>query len=253
MAGSHAPIMTHPLDFTGKTVLITGASRGIGRAIAEAFHENGATVYGTGRSLESASWMTDAGMHPLVYDLTNGDPAELIRQILERQEKIDCLINNAGISSSTPASGFKEPEVSSIIDTNFKGLFFLCQAYYKTHKRTGGNIINVASVLGMVTTLLASIYSGTKGAVLQLTKSLALEWASSGFRVNAICPGFIDTDMTSKMQKRQSVMDHMMAQLPLKRLGKPEEMAGAALFLASDLSSYMTGQSIVIDGGLTLQ
>ena len=100
--------------------------------------------------------------------------------------------------------------------------------------------------------MLASVYCGTKGAVLQLTRALALEWASANFRVNAICPGFIDTDMTAGIKAKDNLMEQMNAQIPMKRMGKPEDLAGAALFLASDLSGYMTGQSMVIDGGYTI-
>ncbi|MBI39859.1 MAG: short-chain dehydrogenase [Leptospiraceae bacterium] len=237
----------------GKTILVTGASRGIGRSIAEAFRDAGANVYGTGTRTESIQWMQDGGVQGRVLNVQEFEAGkELIQEIVKQHGSLDCLVNNAGVSSNTPASGFKEDEVNKIMDTNFKALFFLCQAYYKAQRKQGGNIINVASVLGMVATMLASVYCGTKGAVLQLTRALALEWAGSNFRVNAICPGFIDTDMTAGIKAKDNLMQQMNAQIPMKRMGNPQDLAGAALFLASDLSGYMTGQSMVIDGGYTI-
>jgi len=244
-------------DVKNKIVFITGVSRGIGRAIAQGFVEHGATVYGTIRNEDLSEELKKQNIHPIIYDVRNYQKAEeILLPIYEQNGRIDCLINNAGISSNTPASLFKEEEVRKIIETNFEGVFFLCQAYYKLQKKykiKQGNIINIASILGLVGTMLASIYSGTKGAVLQLTKSLAIEWANSNFRVNAICPGFIETDMTENMQKKEDLKNKIIENIPLKRLGKPEDIVGAALFLASDYSSYMTGQYIIIDGGLTCQ
>ncbi|GIX43027.1 MAG: short-chain dehydrogenase [Leptospiraceae bacterium] len=240
-----------------KIVFITGVSRGIGRAIARGFVEHGAIVYGSIRNEQYKDELLKENIYPVIYDVRNFQVAEkTLLPIYEKEGRIDCLINNAGISSNTPASLFKEEEVRKIIETNFEGAFFLCQTYYKLQKKykiKQGNIINIASILGLVGTMLASIYSGTKGAVLQLTKSLAIEWANSNFRVNAICPGFIETDMTENMQKREELKNKILENIPLKRLGKPEDIVGAALFLASDYSSYMTGQYIVIDGGLTCQ
>jgi 3-oxoacyl-[acyl-carrier protein] reductase len=244
-------------DLKNKVVFITGASRGIGRALAKGFVEHGAIVYGTIRNPELEEELRKDHIHPVIYDVRNFLQAEsTLQKIYDKEKRIDCLINNAGVSSNTPASLFKAEEVRKIIETNFEGVFFLCQSYYKLqkkHKIKQGNIINIASVLGLVGTMLASIYSGTKGAVLQLTKSLAIEWANSNFRVNAICPGFIETDMTENMQKKEELKNKIIENIPLKRLGKPEDIVGAALFLASDYSSYMTGQYIIIDGGLTCQ
>lgn len=244
------------IDFAlnDKTVLITGASRGIGLGLAKAFVEAGSTVYGGGSSEESAAPLKDLGIHPIKLNVREReDCAKAIQLILEKHGRLDVLVNNAGIASNLPAKAIKEEEMDTMIDINFKGVFRMCQEYYKAQKKFGGVIINVASVLGIIGTPLASVYSGTKGAVLQMTKSLALEWASSGFRVNALCPGFIETDMTRMISDRPKLKEQMNASIPLKRMGVPADLAGAVLFMASELSSYMTGQAIVIDGGLTAQ
>jgi len=238
-----------------KTVLITGATRGIGRGIALGFAAAGYQVYGTGRNLEGSEWAKEKGIILKQADVADQPAmAAIMKEIQEKHGRLDCLINNAGVASNTPASGLDEDEIAKIIDTNFKAVFQCCQSYYKMQRKSGGgNIINISSVLGIVGTSLASVYSGTKGAVISMTKALAIEWANSGFRVNAICPGFIDTDMTEMIKKREAVYQKMLEYIPLKRLGTPEDLAAPALMLASDGASYITGQIIVVDGGLTAQ
>lgn len=242
------------LSVKGKTVFITGASRGIGRTIAEAFRDNGAIVYGAGSREASIEWMqSDNGIEGRVCNVREAGAAQaVIDEIVQKHGKLDVLVNNAGVASNTPAGSFKEDEMEQIIDTNFKGVFRSCQAYYKAHRKLGGgNIINVASILGLIGAPLASVYCGTKGAVIQMTRALAIEWAGSSFRINAIAPGFIDTDMTDMIKKRPQVLEKMLQSIPLNRMGKPEDLAGAALYLASDAASYVTGQVIVVDGGTT--
>jgi len=242
------------ISVQGKVVVITGASRGIGKTLAESFLKEGAIVHGTGSRPESIEWMRNIGIHGHSADLR--DPAAMgaiLQSIHDMEGRIDVLVNNAGVASNTPAGGMKEEEISKIVETNFIGLFRSCQAYYKLQKKSGGNIINFSSILGLVGTPLASIYSGTKGAVISLTRALAIEWAKNGFRLNAICPGLIETDMTAMITGRPQLKEQVQANIPMKRMGKPEDLVGAALFLASDASSYMTGQILVIDGGLTAQ
>lgn len=242
------------MHLNNKIILVTGASRGIGRAIAIALKKSGAIVYGTGTSETSITPLENEGVKPVVLDVRDRDAVfSAIENIIAEEGRLDTLVNNAGIAANTPAGNMKPEEIDAIIDTNFKGLFYACQAYYKAARKQGGNIINVASVLGLVGTPLASVYSGTKGAVIQLTKTLAIEWARNGFRVNSICPGMIDTDMTEAFKKRPEVLKKVEENIPMKRLGKPEEIAGWAVFLASDMASYATGGCYVVDGGLTAQ
>lgn len=241
-------------DVSGKTILITGASRGIGKTLALGFRDAGAIVYGAGSKLESIQWMEKENIHGVVIDVrSETDAFQTIQMIKTKHGRLDTLINNAGIATNTPASGFKEEEIQNIVQTNYVGVFRSCQAYYKIQKKDGGNIINIASVLGMVGTKLASVYSGTKGAVITLSKALAIEWCNSGYRVNTICPGLIDTDMTDMIKSKEGIMNQVLSGIPMGRLGKPEDILGAAIFLSSDNSAYITGQSIVIDGGLTAQ
>ncbi len=249
-----------------KTVLITGATRGIGKGVAVAFAEAGWIVYGTGRNLANSEWAAEKKVILKEADVSDqARMAEIMQDIKDKHGRLDCLINNAGVASNTPASALGDEEIAKIIDTNFKAVFTCCQSYYKMQRKSGGPstgsgqapskgggcIINISSVLGIVGTSLASVYSGTKGAVISMTKALAIEWANSGFRVNAICPGFIDTDMTDMLKKREAVMAKMLEYIPLKRLGTPEDIAAPAIMLASDGAAYITGQIIVVDGGLT--
>jgi 3-oxoacyl-[acyl-carrier protein] reductase len=176
---------------------------------------------------------------------------KLIAEISEKHGRLDCLINNAGTSSNRPASGLKEDDIRGMITTNFESAFKLCQVYYKSHRKKGGNIINIASIAGLIGGFIMSVYSGTKGAVIQMTKSLAVEWAGSNFRVNAICPGFTETEMTEAIRNNKKAYDSYLQIIPMKRMAKPEEMLGAAVYLASDASSYVTGTTIVVDGGLS--
>lgn len=235
-----------------KTVLITGATRGIGKALAIGFADAGYTVYGTGRRLDHTIWAADKNIVLWQANVTEQKiMEEIFAEIKQKNGRLDVLVNNAGIASNVPASSLSATEISEIIDINFKAVFQASQSYYKMQRKAGGNIINIASVLGLVGTSMASVYSGTKGAVISMTRALAIEWANSNFRVNAICPGFIDTDMTDVIKKRESIMQKMLEFIPMKRLGKPEDLVAPALFLAGDGSSYMTGQTLVIDGGLT--
>ena len=236
----------------GKVVLITGASRGIGKALATGFAASGAVVYGTGSRPESIAWMEATAIKGRAADAK--DPAALnavIANIIKEHGRLDCLINNAGIAPKKPAASLKEDDVDDILDVNFRSAFRACQQYYKLQKNGGGNIINNASVFGLLGYPLSSVYCSSKGALIQMTRALAAEWARKGFRVNALCPGFIDTGMTDVMKENADVKASMLSRVPMNRLGRPDEIVPAAIFLASDASSYITGQTLTVDGGLT--
>ena len=244
--------MKNLFDVTDKTILITGASRGIGKSLAEGFRDAGAIVYGTVTKPETIAWMKDSNIEGRVNNLLEEEKIkDIIAEIKTKHGKLDVLINNAGISLNKPGSHLNEKEMSDLIDINFKAVFRASQAYYKAHKQIGGNIINIASVLGLRGFTLASVYSGTKGAVIQLTLACAAEWIRSGFRLNAICPGFIDTDMVGNMKSKEALMEGIKTRIPMGRMGKPEELLGTAIFLASDASAYINAQTIVVDGGMT--
>jgi 3-oxoacyl-[acyl-carrier protein] reductase len=235
-----------------KTVLITGASRGIGKSYGLGFKEAGAIVYGTGTSSKSISWMKEYGIEGRVNNVLEDDQIkEIIEEIKIKHGKLDVLINNAGIAMNKPASVMSEKDMNDLIDINFKAVFRSCQAYYKTHKKIGGNIINISSVLGLRGFALSSVYSGTKGAIIQLSKACVAEWARSNFRINVICPGFIDTDMNRALKESETIMESIKKKIPMGRMGKPEELLGTAMYLSSSASSYLTGQIIVVDGGMT--
>ncbi|MEQ9364797.1 MAG: SDR family oxidoreductase, partial [Leptospirales bacterium] len=215
----------------------------------------GARVTGTGSRPESVQWMQAAGISPAVADLTDGDSMHaVIHGAIERHGRLDVLINNAGINRNVPASMVKADQIDELFDVNVKGLFRACQIYQKAQRKSGGGVIvNVASIAGFLGAPLNSVYSATKGAVLQLTRSLALEWAGSNFRVNALCPGVIDTEMSNRVTQSADMLEQLEATIPLKRVGRPEEMIGPAMYLASEASSYMTGQLLVVDGGYSTQ
>ncbi|MCS6984627.1 MAG: SDR family oxidoreductase [Leptospiraceae bacterium] len=235
-----------------QVVLITGTSRGIGRALARGFQDAGALVYGTVRREDQFPELTQEGIHPLLCDVRFRDQLEKVFEtIYEKHPIIHTVVNNAGIATHSPASLLKESEINDLIDTNLKAVFHVCQIYYQKQRNKGGNIINMASVLGLIATPLAAVYCATKGGVIQLTKALALEWAKNHFRVNALAPGFIDTDMTEVMKKRPQVIQQVLQNIPLGRLGESKDVVGVALFLASEAASYVTGQVFVVDGGLS--
>lgn len=246
--------MNKYFDLTNKTVLITGASRGLGKTMALAFKEAGALVTGTGSRPESVAWMDAAGIAPAAADMSvAGSMDPIIAGIVETHGRLDVLINNAGINLNVPAAMVKEEQMEELLAVNVKGLFRACQAYHRAQRKKGGVIVNVASLAGFLGTPLNVIYSATKGAVLQLTRSLAMEWAGANFRVNALCPGVFDTEMSDRVTKNENMLKQLEAVIPMKRIGDPDDLVGPAMFLASDASRYMTGQLVIVDGGYSTQ
>ncbi|MCR9142896.1 MAG: SDR family oxidoreductase [bacterium] len=251
--GARRPGVATPFDIAGKTILITGASRGIGRAIALGMRDAGAVVYGTGTKPESVAWMADEELVGRALDVRDevGTDA-LIAEIVKRHGKLDCLINNAGITDGRLASWHDAESVEDVMSTNYKGTMIGSLAYFRHHRKQGGVIVNVSSILGIVGTEMSSVYCSSKGAINQLTRCLAMEWAPYNFRVNALCPGLVDTDFIKPITEHPAVLQAAIERTPMKRIAQPEEMIGAAIFLASKASSFMTGQTLVLDGGTTV-
>ena len=243
----------------GKVALVTGASRGIGKAIALGLAENGAAVavnYSSSESsaLEVAEIIRKNGGKAEIFKARVNEEAEVEEMFSAVEKKlgpVDILVNNAGITKDNLLMRMKTEEWDMVIDVNLKGAFLCTRRALKgMMKNRYGKIINISSVVGFSGNAGQFNYSATKAGVIGMTKSAALECASRGIRVNAVAPGFIETDLTA------SISDDMkaayMEKIPLKSLGKPEDIANAVIYLASPLSDYMTGQTLHLNGGMYL-
>ena len=247
--------MSNDFDLTGKICIVTGGGRGIGRGMAEGLARNGATVILAGRTiatLEETAAAIGQGAWSHATDVSKETDVTALRDaVLARHGKIDVLVNNAGVDPT-----FKVIERTSldewkhIIDINLTGLFLCCK-YIGGAMTAGGSVINVSSVAGHVGLLRSAPYCASKGGAELMTKSLALDWAARGLRVNTLAPGWVDTDLTHELLTHETHGQRMLAGTPLGRFATPRDMAGGVVFLASDASSFMTGQSLVIDGGWT--
>ncbi|MEC0229326.1 3-oxoacyl-[acyl-carrier-protein] reductase [Paenibacillus alba] len=242
---------------TGKVALVTGASRGIGRAIALHLAEHGADVAVNYAGSEAAAGEVVAAIEAmgrkavkLRADVSSFQEADdLVKQTLEIFGKIDILVNNAGITRDNLIMRMKEEEFDQVIATNLKGVFNCVKAVTRPMmKQRFGRIINISSVVGVLGNPGQANYVAAKAGVIGLTKATARELSSRGITVNAVAPGFIETDMTDKLSAE--MREHMLKQIPLERLGQPEEIAKVVRFLASDDASYMTGQTLHVDGGM---
>ncbi len=244
---------------SGQVVLVSGASRGIGRAIAEGFAQRGATVVITGReqpTLEQTAQEIEpfgSTVRPIVCDVA--DPAaidRLVQTTLAEFGRIDTLINVAGVNRRMPAERLTESDWDFIVGVNLKGPFLLSLAVGRAMlERRRGNQINVVSLNNDRPLKGVLPYAVSKAGLGQMTRSLALEWGERGVRVNAIAPGFILTDLTRKLWAQPTMREWGLANTPLRRLGQPEDMVGTALFLASEASAFMTGQVLFVDGGFS--
>lgn len=241
------------MDFVGKTVIVTGGSRGIGRAVVEEFSRLGAKVYFTYlRQAEQAEEVAGAtGAAAIECSQSDREGIEkTVDTIMAETGRIDILINNAGITSDQYVMLMPHDDWNKVIDTNLNGLFRWSKAVCRSMiSARAGSIVNVASVSGLVGIGGQTNYAASKGGVLAFSRALAAELGTKGIRVNAIIPGYIETDMTAKMprQVKRANMDRIV----LKRFGTPTEVARAVAFVASDDASYITGQTIIVDGGLT--
>jgi 3-oxoacyl-[acyl-carrier protein] reductase len=239
-----------------KIAVITGSARGIGFIIAKTFAEEGAKVIIldinqelVNNAVEEIAKITQ-DVIGFVTDVTNQEMvANTIKEIIKSYKKIDILVNNAGITKDGLLMKMKESDWDAVINVNLKGTF-LCTQKVIRHmlKQRSGSIINISSVIGIMGNAGQANYAASKGGIISLTKSSAKEFASRNIRVNAVAPGFIETEMTAKLS--EEVIKEYAKSIPLNRMGKPEDVAKLCLFLASDDSSYITGQVIKVDGGL---
>lgn len=241
----------------GKTALVTGASRGIGRAIALKLAEAGANVVVNYAGSEAAAGETVALIKEMGRDAiavranvsSTEDVNEMFKAALEHFGTIDVLVNNAGITRDNLLMRMKEDEWDDVIATNLKGVFNCVKAATRPMmKQRSGKIINITSVVGVLGNAGQANYVAAKAGVIGLTKTAARELASRGITVNAVAPGFIDTEMTAVLP--EDVKAGLVGQIPLARLGQTEDIASVVLFLASDAANYMTGQTLHVDGGM---
>lgn len=241
----------------GKTAIITGASKGIGREIAKKYALEGADIAFTylssvekGKELEEELKALGVNAKGYRSDASKFDEAEkLVEQVLADFGKIDVLVNNAGITKDGLLMRMTEDQWDTVIEINLKSVFNLVKAATKPMmKQRSGSIVNISSIVGLTGNAGQSNYSASKSGMLGFTKSIALELGSRGIRSNAIAPGFIETEMTSVLDEK--VIEGWKAGIPLKRIGQGVDVANAAVFLGSDMSSYITGQTIQVDGGM---
>jgi len=241
-------------DFSNRVVVVTGASRGIGAAIASAFAARGATVVGTATSPGGAEGIgqalaAHAGVGVMFDAAQSGAADALIDEVLTRHGRIDVLVNNAGITRDTLAMRMKDDDWGAVLETNLSGVFRTCRAALKPMmKQRAGRMVNVTSVVGASGNPGQANYAAAKAGVAGMTRALAREIASRGITVNCVAPGFIATDMTAKLPQAQQ--EALLTQIPMGRLGDGSDVANAVIFLASDQAGYITGQELHVNGGM---
>ena len=247
------------MQLEGKVALVTGASRGIGKAIALMLAENGADIAvnfaGSTAAAEAvAAEIEKMGRKAILVqgDVSKADVCvEIVDKVVSELGHIDILVNNAGITRDTLLLRMKEEDWDAVLNTNLKGVFNCTKAAVKyMAKQRSGSIVNISSVVALMGNAGQANYAAAKAGILGFTRSVAKEMAARGIRVNAVTPGFIKTDMTSVLSEK--VVAAMEASIPLARLGEPEDIAKAVLFLVSDNAAYITGQTLHVDGGMVM-
>jgi 3-oxoacyl-[acyl-carrier protein] reductase len=242
------------IDLAGRVALVTGSTRGIGRAIAAALADAGAKVAVVGRDKAKAEESAGALANAQGFACDVSDPASVVK-LVEDVEKTfgscDILVNNAGITRDNLLMRMKDEDFDAVIDANLRGAFVAMRAATRgMMKRRWGRIINIASVVGIIGNKGQANYAASKAGLIGLTKSVAKELASRNILANVVAPGFIDTDMTAAMTPE--ARETLSKQIPLERLGTPQDIAGVVTFLASEHAAYITGQVFVVDGGMVI-
>jgi 3-oxoacyl-[acyl-carrier protein] reductase len=245
------------MEFTGKVALVTGASRGIGRAVAVELARHGAEVFCSstkdGGCAATLAAISPVGVgHAVVADVADAQSVEALQQrVLDAHGRLDFLVNNAGITRDGLFLRMDAESFDAVMATNLRGAFLVCKAFARTMaKARGGRIVNIGSVVGLTGNAGQANYAASKAGLIGLSKSLAQELAGRGITVNVIAPGFIETDMTAALSA--DVRAALLTKIPLNRFGSAADVAGAVRFLCSEAAAYITGQTLVVDGGMTM-
>lgn len=251
--------MSASITLKDKVAIVTGASRGIGEAIARTFAANGANVVIASRKPEGIAAVAEsigAQAHAVAaHTGKEADCVALVQAAIAKFGKVDILVNNAATNPYFgPLLDIDEGAWDKTFEVNVKGYYWMSRevARHLRGREAPGSIINVASVAGLVASPAQGVYAMTKAAVVSMTKTFAYELAPSKIRVNAIAPGFVDTRFASAILKNDALLDEVLRMTPMKRYGQPDEIAGGALYLASDSATFLTGHTLVIDGGMTI-
>lgn len=251
--------LTDRWNLNGKRSLVTGATKGIGRAIAEEFLKLGSEVFIVARNQEDLQMLLETWKQQnfpvdgLAADVSKPDGRQSIFDaVAEKWGTVDILVNNAGTNIRKKTMDYASNEYDLLMDTNLGSAFYLNQLFYPLLKEAMGSIVNVASVAGLTHMRTGSIYGMSKAALIQLTKNLAAEWAPDNIRVNAVAPWYTDTPLAKTVLQNHDYLKEVLERTPLKKIGRPEDVAAAAAFLCMPSAAYITGQCIAIDGGFSI-